>query len=300
MTRRLTWRCGQAYLATLVAFACSEARIGLLEPIGATTNPTEIHDAGDDSRPAGGLLNAACVEWSAEREPDSALMMWVVDVSGTMSIPIPGSQTSKWDVERPVLSNLFGLLPARVGLGVLYFPNMATQASTSARPASACVNVAAMIPVGMLGSSTSAQRTMLTQSLANTQPEMQEGAPTIDAYLAGLEQLGVSSLDGRRSMLLVTDGNPTFSEGCVGSGLAESPVDPTPLVDAISQARRAGIRTFVIGAPGSNYTDSAATMPGRGYHGPRRLEAPRRAAAPTPVRAIVTTICPTSGTSVAV
>jgi len=57
-------------------------------------------------------------------------------------------------------------------------------------------------------------------------------------------------------MLLITDGWPTFSENCVGNGTIESPVDPNPLVNAIYAARRAGVRTFIVGSPGSQRTNS--------------------------------------------
>src|ERR1041385_3158371 len=257
MTVRLARR-GATGAAGLATAGCSETRIGLLEPIGTNDTPNRLAEAGADSGDGGadGLLIAACARWSAEREPDPALMMWIVDVSGTMSLPLPGSQATKWDVERPVLADTVGTLPARFGLGALYFPNMATSASTTSRPTAACVNVNAMIDVGMLGTDVSVQRMTLARSLGATEAGLQEGAPTIDAYLAGLEELGRSPLDGTRRMLLITDGDPTFSEGCVGYGLAEAPVDPTPLIDAISGARRAGIRTFVIGSPGSKSTNS--------------------------------------------
>jgi hypothetical protein len=113
-----------------------------------------------------------------------------------------------------------------------------------------------MVPIGLLGSFTSPKRDELVRSLASTEPSLQGGAPTLDAFLVGLEELGRTSIDGTRQMLLVTDGQPTFSEGCVGNGTVEYPVDPVPLVNAIYAARRAGVRTFVIGSPGSQRTNT--------------------------------------------
>jgi hypothetical protein len=240
----------------LGAAACGESRVALLEPLasgsgvpGFDGGPNAIHDADTLSR-------AACNRWNVEREPEPALIMLIVDVSGTMAYPMQGSSVSKWDVERSVLGNIIDILPAKVGVGILYFPNMATPPSSTPRPASACVNLDAMISVGMLGSYTSQQRTVLARSLAATEPNLQGGAPTLDAYLAGLDELGRTSLDGRRQMLLITDGQPTFSEGCVGNGSIDYPVDPGPVVGAIANARRAGVRTFVIGSPGSQRTNS--------------------------------------------
>jgi hypothetical protein len=183
-------------------------------------------------------------------------MMSIIDVSGTMAYATQGASASKWDIERSILGEAIGAMPAKVGIGVLYFPNMATSPSSSPRPVSACVNLGALVPIALLGSYTSRQRDILARSLALTEPNLQGGAPTLDAYLAGLEELGRTSIDGTRQMLLITDGQPTFSENCVGGGTVESPVDPSPLVNAIYAARRAGVRTFVVGSPGSQWTNS--------------------------------------------
>src|SRR5262249_50049307 len=145
MTRGRPRRWPFSYAAALAAFACSEERVALLDPVRAAGAGTRaILDAGATGYPdaaglnpdAAGLFTSACNRWSAEREPESALMMWVVDVSGTMLYGIQGSSRSKWDVERSVMSDAVGWLAANVGLGVLYFPNMATPASSTSRPAS--------------------------------------------------------------------------------------------------------------------------------------------------------------------
>lgn len=256
MTHRRARRLFGACAAALGVSACAEARIGLLDPMGASESPRLV-EAGDGAGVRDDTLpNPACVRWSAEREPEAGLVMGILDVSGTMTLALPGSQTSRWDAEQSVLLSAVRALPARFGLGILYFPNMTTTASATSRPASACVNLAETISVDLLGAPDSAQRTLLAQSLARTEPAAQGGAATEDAYLAALDEIGRTSLDGTRQMLLVTDGEPTFSERCVGSGLADSPVDPSPVIDAISAARRAGIRTFVIGSLGSDHTNS--------------------------------------------
>jgi hypothetical protein len=55
--------------------------------------------------------------------------------------------------------------------------------------------------------------------------------------------------------VLVTDGTPTFSLGCVGDG--RTAVDTAPLIQAAADAAAAGIRTFVIGSPGSEMAREA-------------------------------------------
>lgn len=242
-------------VAALSVLACGEARVALLEPMASSAGQSPA-DGGFRGMDGGGLVGAACNRWSVEREPESALLMSIIDISGTMTYAAQGTSASRWDVERSVLGDLIGSLPAKFGMGVLYFPNMATPPSSTARPASACVNLDALIPIGLLGSFLSQQRDALTRSLASTEPNIQGGAPTLDAFLAGLDEVGRTSIDGTRQMLLITDGWPTFSENCVGNGTVDYPVDPSPIVSAISSARRAGVRTFVIGTPGSQSTNS--------------------------------------------
>ncbi len=61
-------------------------------------------------------------------------------------------------------------------------------------------------------------------------------------------------------MVLITDGLPTLTLECMGDvddgggfggGGMPQPVDSQPIVDEISQAREDGVRTFLIGSPGS-------------------------------------------------
>jgi hypothetical protein len=176
--------------------------------------------------------------------------MMVIDVSNSMSTPF-GTAGSRWDAERPILIEAVTGMPSTIALGALYYPNMATPAGTQPRPASACVNTQALIPVNLLGAPDSRQRGRIERSLAAMQPNPQAGTPTLDAYLVGLSALGSATLQGSRQMLLITDGQPTFSEGCVGTGDMNAVVDPGPVLSVVDAARRAGVRTYVIGSPGS-------------------------------------------------
>jgi hypothetical protein len=254
--RRLRWVFALC-AAAAAAQGCGEARVALLEPLASGAGANAPDGSPEGVLDADALRRAACNRWSVEREPEPALLMPIIDVSGTMAYPATqGATASKWDIERSVLGDAVGSMPAKVGMGILYFPNMPTVPSATARPVSACVNLGALVPIALLGTYTSRQRSDLAVSLASTEPNLQGGAPTLDAFLAGLDELGRSQLDGTRNMLLITDGQPTFSENCVGNGTIESPVDPSPIVNAIYSARRAGVRTFVIGSPGSQRTNS--------------------------------------------
>jgi hypothetical protein len=53
-------------------------------------------------------------------------------------------------------------------------------------------------------------------------------------------------------MVLITDGQPTMSFQCIGTGSTQNPVDPQPILDHVTQFWRANAtKTFVIGSPGS-------------------------------------------------
>jgi hypothetical protein len=232
----------------------SEARINLLDP-GKTSEADAgaTPDAGAGTTTIDDLRRNACARFVTSGDREQALLMLVIDVSNSMSTPYTADRT-RWDIERDSLVDAVQSLPGSVGLGTLFFPNMATPPGQQPRPSSACVNTQSMIPVGLLGEQDSRQRSRVLHSLTSTQPNPQAGTPTLDAYLVGLQALGDTTLAGSRQMLLLTDGQPTFSENCVGTGEVDDPVDYHPIVDAIADARRAGVRTFVIGSPGSDST----------------------------------------------
>jgi hypothetical protein len=205
------------------------------------------------------ITNAACTGWSAEGENLPAVLQLVVDVSGSMDDPAPGgNRRSKWQVTRDALSDAIDTLPASVSAGVLYYPNRDTGSSTTARPVNACVNVDEMVPIAILGNNGSAQRGALQSSLDDANTDSY--TPTHDAYHHALKSsLEPFQAQANKFMLLITDGAPTMSLGCIGGsmggmmggggGVVDAPTQP--IVDEIKAAFGTGIRTFLIGSPGS-------------------------------------------------
>jgi hypothetical protein len=94
-------------------------------------------------------------------------------------------------------------------------------------------------------------RQQIRQAFNDQEPE--GGTPTHDAYAYAVNQLAASDAIGARFLVLITDGIPTYSVGCDISGRQgdENAVDPAPLVGEAAQALALGVRTFVIGSPGS-------------------------------------------------
>ena len=219
---------------------------------GSSGNGTISMETADD------LRAKACAGWNSEPELLPVVLMLVVDNSLSMNDRPNGSSMTKWEITRDALGGAIDTLPATSAVGVLYFPNMNTRGSDVARPIDQCVNIDAMIPIGLLGDASSTQRSTIASSLDHTNPN--GSTPTNDAYdYAYSNGMQASKLTGNRFMLLITDGAPTLKKGCQGGGGPDNPQPTQPIIDDIHAARQAGVRTFVIGSPGSESVNNGTT-----------------------------------------
>lgn len=178
-----------------------------------------------------------------------------------MSLTTPATQgRSKWSVTRDALREVIATLPATTAVGVLYYPNMPTGPSLIGRELSSCVDVDARLPIELLGEASSVQRQLIDDSLTRTRPN--GSTPTHDAYEHALSSgLAPSTLPGERYLLMITDGAPTLSLGCLGPGVPQSPQPTQPIIDEILRARlEHDIRTFLIGSPGSEDNGAGGDM----------------------------------------
>jgi hypothetical protein len=143
-------------------------------------------------------------------------------------------------------------LPASVAVGLSFYPNMDNGGAIE-EPAdlSPCINTEDNVAVALLGPAGSDQRAALATALDEVEVNPQGATPTHDAYLQAIEDLASTGPQGNRYVVLLTDGQPTLLEGCYGRAAPRTPEDYQPIVDAIAVAYGEGIRTFVIGAPGS-------------------------------------------------
>ena len=269
------------YLALIVALTAGCSSKNGVEGTNTDqniTNPDDLYagfhvatgDGGLDSQKGGKqqltseqyvkLTTAACSKWTRQGEKVPTSIEFVVDVSGSMlsTAPTTADQT-KWAITKAALGNAIDALPSSTGVGMLFFPNRATTPNTTgeAQPVSNCLNTDAMIPLVLLGAAGSGQRVALANGLASATPA--GGTPTHDAYDYALSRNGLidgGEHPGHRYMVLITDGQPTISKGCVGTGETNYPVDYHPIVAEIATADSSGVRTFVIGAPGSERNDA--------------------------------------------
>lgn len=199
------------------------------------------------------LESGACAGWSAEPEPLPSSIMLVVDISSSMNstTPATGGRT-KWEVTRDALQSAIDDLPPTVTVGMVMYPNKNTEAvrDDNFKDASECVNTDEIVPFEVLGAGGSDHRQRIEDMFQNA--DLHSSTPTHDAYAAALEVVRDADLPGNETfMLLITDGQPTLSQGCIGEQNLTPSRDPQPIIDEIDAARDDGIRTFIIGSPGS-------------------------------------------------
>jgi hypothetical protein len=202
------------------------------------------------------IRDQACTGESTEAEQFPAVLELVVDVSASMREPSPGGGGTKWDVTQQALLAALDGLADSVAVGLQLFP---TSDASNGQTNPGCVDTSGNVPIAALGASGSGQRASLDNMLQGA--TLRLGTPTHDAYQFALEQgLGAYNGLGQRFMLLITDGAPTQLEGCGILNGANS-VDTAPIIASVGDAAAEGVRTFIIGSPGSEESPSGDMRP---------------------------------------
>jgi hypothetical protein len=186
----------------------------------------------------------ACVDEFASVTQEPPVIQFVVDTSGSMrwvagTEELPGvGERSKWDITQEALANAIDQMPDVAAVGINYYPNTPGDGPSCHVPVLAA-------PIERL---TPAHRALIDSVNGGQTPV--GGTPTHAAFEFGAEQLEATTLDGSRFLVLITDGIPTFTLECGGDG--QTRVDAAPLITSVDEHfQGAGIRTFVIGSPGS-------------------------------------------------
>lgn len=200
----------------------------------------------------------ACTGWSEEPESAASVLEFIVDVSGSMnSTTAATGGLSKWVVTQHSLHNAIDTLPSALPVGLTFFPNMRLSAAYKPRPVTACVNSSADIAIAPLSDS---QRTALTTAVDDMRANSNGATPTHDAFNVALDNMRKNTSPGQKYLVLITDGQPTQSLGCIGSGMTSSPEPTQPVVDAIAAAWKIDkVKTFIVGSPGSERNVSTNT-----------------------------------------
>jgi von Willebrand factor type A domain len=188
--------------------------------------------------------DAACADGSGVGDAIPAVVEMVIDISGSMLWGADGNHRpprgmTKWDITSAALKAAVAKLPASIAVGINFFPNNPARNS--------CIRNRIDLPIALLGANNSAQRRGFNTAIDNANPS--DGTPTHAAFKFGAETVAASKLNGRKFVLLITDGIPTYPLDCSGDGMAA--VDNQPLIDEVATASTSAISTFVIGSPGS-------------------------------------------------
>ncbi|HWA71515.1 MAG TPA: vWA domain-containing protein [Polyangiaceae bacterium] len=242
--------------------------------VGSNGGGTGTYDGGEipiTPTQVTSIKNQACAGESVATEALPSVLDLVIDTSSSMNQAAPGGGGSKWEVTRAaLLEAVVGVngpgLPAGTGVGLIFYPNKTVNPiPTTAQPVTSCVNTSAMVAPALLGAANAPHRTLIRNAIQQVQ--LASSTPTHDAYKYAFENgISKTNIPGRRFMLLITDGTPTLSLGCMNRDGSLTDQDPSPIVDQIRTVAAAGIKTFLIGSPGSeanrNWMSQAAVIGG--------------------------------------
>ncbi|MBX3262592.1 MAG: VWA domain-containing protein [Labilithrix sp.] len=199
---------------------------------------------GDGGASDGGGFDpdAACATSTVEAKRAPANILFIIDRSGSMNcnpppttdsatceqFPVTADSTlpSKWSITRDALKSAIAAMPATNSVGLTYF-NVDNDCGVQATPSVAVAQVDAT------------QQTLLEASLDGVQP--QGLTPIVGGVTLGYQYLHANTFTGKKFLVLITDGAETCAPEQQGDFVATT----------VTNAALVGIRTFVIGAPGS-------------------------------------------------
>lgn len=196
----------------------------------------------------------SCAGWADQAELSSSIVEFIVDISGSMGsvTPATGGET-KWAVTRTALLDAISRLPSELKVGMSFYPNMEGEASNRPLPRSSCIDTSHNIPIAPL---TDAHFAEMSFAVDLMEFYVQGATPTHDGYEIALEALRAQTGPEKKYLVLITDGQPTLSKGCVGTGQTCPPQPTQPIIDAISSALSVDqVQTFVVGSPGSELNE---------------------------------------------
>jgi hypothetical protein len=198
---------------------------------------------------------AACKGWQDEPEKGPAVLEFQVDVTNSMSQSAPSTGgRSKWQVMQSALPQAFQNLPTSWAVGLAFF-NLPQQGQ--------CYQGRQAVPIALLSAQ---QQTALANAI---QAQGTAGwTPTEPAYMFALQQIQAftGSPDARRYIVLVTDGIPTVaSDGCTtgpgpNASVTQQEYDHF-IATVTAQTAATGVKTFVVGVPGSEDPQGASYDP---------------------------------------
>lgn len=273
--KRLCMASGIAALALALA-ACSKDDAASTEsnvlPPGddaATVDPGSGLDAAltDPNTDAGtSTVDAACGGTSVKATARDANLLLVLDASGSMLQKPAGFAINKWQAVAASLRDALGPNKEKLSLGLELFPYGVTSADACALPTG---EAAIEVPIGPGGSTLDT----IVSRVSSVSPG--GATPTAKALAAAKEYFTTGAgkaLSGDKYVILATDGGPncnsaltcgadtctTNIDGNCSSGNCCDPsisritcLDGDGVKEQLAALRTAGVRTFVVGIPGT-------------------------------------------------
>jgi hypothetical protein len=200
-------------------------------------------------------------QYTATREPSNVLFLY--DRSGSMHIQLPSNAT-RWDAMKDGFFSLIGSLPSTTSAGLMLFPQGDDPVNTycGVDPSDNDVHctagwpepagtkrcdVATYEPDVASALLSSSQVQSIKDKLTASDPGFYWGTPLATAVRAAIASQKASKLPGAKSIILLTDGNPT---SCTDSGITN---DISNVTEAAAEGLQGTlVRTFVVGLTDSS------------------------------------------------
>ena len=183
-----------------------------------------------------------CTGTSQGTTPLPPILEFLIDYSGSMNQRPEGQTLPKYQATADALIQAFTDMADGTGIGLIFYPNTG---SRDGGDFDTCINRQEAVRIQTLNATV--RQTLISALMAKATAG---ATPTHDAFNFAVKTVAESTLMGSKYVVLVTDGAPTYSLNCMGDG--QTAADNAPLIQAVSDANTAsGIKTFVIGSPGS-------------------------------------------------
>jgi len=192
-----------------------------------------------------------------------AVVLFLVDTSLSMAQAPGGTMggrgmqggggMTKIASTQAALTQAFAALSPSLNVGLIFFPHVAFGTMP-------CFDKTVEVPIATLDAN---QLMLLDTQVNGVTPD--GSTPTNDAYSFAVDTLKATTAPGDKYIVLITDGEPTYSLGCMGDGRTAVDTGTTgPLIDAATAAYATdGIKTFVVGSPGSENARGALSAMAR-------------------------------------